>query len=319
MAAEGSEFRNSLRAANTIQYLSPLLDKDQEDVVKTACFACSNLARGKDTNLVEFFEADIPRRVIHLLDGDKALVTEAAWLLAYLTSHCDDGQLQQLVDMDLIPHLLAGVQGCKDDSNLLLPFIRTFGNLVASEDSSLTDQLLNKSAFTDLLQSTLTSDIRAIKKEALWVTSNLCASTLDHIQHLVTLDIVPTLIQLVSGGNFDIRKEAAICILNMIAKDYSLFCLCNTAQVSTSFIDFVSSHDADLVQMGIQFLNSALNYEPSLKSLYGSLMVTDALEACATSPEQHIRVGARFLLDRIYGSGNATPAMDSGANTPKIL
>jgi len=81
--------------------------------------------------------------------------------------------------------------------------------------------------------------------------------------------------------------------------------------------DFVRSQDDELIMLGMHLIHLALQYDPTARQRLLDLWVTDALEHCQLSADPAVREQADALLNRIYGSANATPGPDSGMNTPQ--
>ncbi|RUP11954.1 hypothetical protein BC936DRAFT_139924 [Jimgerdemannia flammicorona] len=90
IAAEADNFREQLRANGALLPLSRLLNSADKRLVQTVCFALSNLARGPNARINEYFTSGIATQLLrHLATDDMCeIVSELCWVLTYLT--CGD-------------------------------------------------------------------------------------------------------------------------------------------------------------------------------------------------------------------------------------
>ena len=79
------------------------------------------------------------------------------------------------------------------------------GNIVSGPDE-YSSQTLQSGEMVIALKSYLQSTHRHIKKETLWVLSNLTAGPTEHIDMLIEAGILP-LIMILMSSTFDIKKE----------------------------------------------------------------------------------------------------------------
>ncbi|KAJ2526610.1 hypothetical protein EV175_007631, partial [Coemansia sp. RSA 1933] len=90
MAAEGSEARNQLYANGVLQALLQLARTEAEpEVLQTAWFAVSNMARTPSTFFDALFGLEVPELVAQqtgAAGNDAACVVELAWVAVYLTA-----------------------------------------------------------------------------------------------------------------------------------------------------------------------------------------------------------------------------------------
>jgi len=117
--------------------------------------------------------------------------------------------------------------------------------------------------------------------------------------------------------NFDLRKEAVLPIVSL-AYEYTTFKKLPIQKLLPVFVEFLASQDLELVKASLQFIASLVQHSPRA----GVRMLTEAnapdnLELLLTMEDAEVRIGASRILDLVYGSANATPALDSGANTPR--
>jgi importin subunit alpha-1 len=184
-------------------------------LVQTACFALSNLARGPNAHLEEFFEAGIaPKLASHLINNTPDTVTEICWVLSYLTAGTDQF-IGKLLDEGIAPLLVQNLGPLQSQGPLALPLIRTCGNIASGPDD-YTDILINEEPFLPGIIALCQSDCRPVKKEALWVLSNITASRRPQVlEKVIQAGAIPVLTEIASHTNFDIRKEAAFSLTNI--------------------------------------------------------------------------------------------------------
>ncbi|CAG8829569.1 32097_t:CDS:2, partial [Racocetra persica] len=105
LAAEAPECRDLLRANEVLLPLIELLNSKNVNLVQT--IALSNLARGPNANLDEFFSAGITQHLLFYLEAEEMneVVSEISWVLTYLTSSEDDKYTQLLLKEGIVPLL----------------------------------------------------------------------------------------------------------------------------------------------------------------------------------------------------------------------
>lgn len=94
------------------------------------------------------------------------------------------------------------------DSIRCLPFIlkKNFSGNIASGPDEYGTQAMQSGELVIAMTSFLESTHRHIKKESLWVLSNLTAGPTEHIDAFIQAGTLPLVVNLMSS-TFDIRKE----------------------------------------------------------------------------------------------------------------
>lgn len=93
-------------------------------------------------------------------------------------------------------------------------FSNTAGNIVSGPDEYGT-QAMQSGALVKAMMSYLQSMHRHIKKESLWVLSNLTAGPTEHTDALIQAGILPLIMDLMSSA-YDIKKEVCSTILTFL-------------------------------------------------------------------------------------------------------
>jgi hypothetical protein len=115
-------------------------------------------------------------------EAPEHLATEAAWVLAYITaSH--EAHLNRMVALGVVPPMLSRLtdavdQMVQDEESgraLLIPLLRSLGNVAAGGGAAAVEQLLGPEA-APALQALVTcsqSHHHGLQREACWVLSNI--------------------------------------------------------------------------------------------------------------------------------------------------
>ncbi|KAF9430496.1 hypothetical protein BGZ94_006575 [Podila epigama] len=280
IAAEGTKFRDRLKDNGVLPHLIKLLDSKDLNLVQTSCFALSNLARGEGANHDEIVKAGVVRPLLHHLrvDTEPSVIAEAAWVVVYLTSGPDNVSTH-LLEHRLIPLLVAPLKDFLDQKALAIPLIRALGNIASGPDNN-TSSLIHEPGFLSSMLQFIQSDCRPVKKESLWLMSNITA---DHqssdLIKVIEAGFIPVLSQIATHENFDIRKEAR-------------------------FLDFLRTKDHELIQLGLRYVQLLLTAIPEGPALLSELDGVDALEAVILSDDRDQHRLASLLMDTYFGENN---------------
>ncbi|KAL0910890.1 hypothetical protein M5K25_018987 [Dendrobium thyrsiflorum] len=303
VAGEGEELRNILLAQGALIPLARLMVSDKGSMAQTAAWALSNLIKGPDsraaTDLIKVAGTlDAIKR--HLQMGDNELATEVAWVVVYLTA-LSEYALHVLAKSEVVP-LLIGRLAASDNLQLLIPVLRSLGNLIAGADYVISAVLIVGQDITDraisALVKCLKSENRALKKHKELVFSSEAASFL---------------LDLLSSAPFDIRKEAAFVLGNLCVSPGDgvrqpeiivnhLVSLVNNGCLP-GFLNLVRSPDVEAARLGLQFLELVMrgmpNGEgPKLVELEDGI---DAMERFQFHENEEMRIMANALVDKYFG------------------
>ncbi|CAG8602221.1 6447_t:CDS:10, partial [Diversispora eburnea] len=232
IAVEGAEYRNLLRANGVLVPLIKLLNSQDVNLVQTVCFALSNLARGPNAKLEEFFSMGITQHLFRHLEKDEMseVVSEISWVLTYLTSD-EDKYIQKLVEEGLAP--VKHMRPLLSYGPLALPLIRTFGNIASSPDNN-TIILINQPDFLSNMIEYIQSD---------------CSRHPEVLTKVINTGFIPILSVIATHNNFDIRKEAAYSLLNIASHE------------------FIRSQDVELIRLGLGYLEMLLTQVPDMQGI----------------------------------------------------
>ncbi|KAE8684815.1 Importin subunit alpha-9 [Hibiscus syriacus] len=246
---------------------------------------------------------------------DEEVATEVAWVVVYLSA-LSNFATGVLVKSDVL-HLLVERLATSNSLQLLIPVLRSLGNLVAGDSHTTSTILVPGHEITDgvikVLVKCLKSDHRVLKKEASWVLSNIAAGSIEHKQMIYSSEAVALLLRLLSTAPFDIRKEVAYVLGNLcvaptvgegkpnLVEDH-LVSLVQGGCLS-GFIDLVRSADIEAARLGLQFTELVLRGIPNGD---GPKLVEqedgiDAMERYQFHENEDLRNMANGLVDKYFG------------------
>lgn len=319
VAGEGEEMRNVLLSQGALPPLARMMLPDKGSTVRTAAWALSNLIKGPEpkaaTELIKI-EGVLDAIIRHLKKADEELATEIAWVVVYLSA-LSNYATSIMVKSDLL-RLLVERLATSDSLQLLIPILRSLGNLVASDAYTTNAVLVAGSKITDNviagLAKCLNSEHRVLKKEAAWVLSNIAAGSVEHKKLIFSSEATSALLRLVVTAPFDIRKEVAYVLGNLCVAPSEgatrpqliLEHLVSIVQRGClpGFIDLVRSADTEAARLGLQFLELVLRGMPDGE---GPKLVEredgiDAMERFQFHENDDLRNMANELVDKYFGA-----------------
>ncbi|KAG9453449.1 hypothetical protein H6P81_006353 [Aristolochia fimbriata] len=318
VAGEGEEMRNILLAQGVLPPLARMMLSDKGSTARTAAWALSNLIKGPDpkaANQLIKIEGALDAVVRHLGEADEELATEVAWVVVYLSALSNTAS-DLLVKRECV-QLLVQRLAASSSLQLLIPVLRSLGNLIAGDSRVTSDILVPGQCITDSIILALTkclkSEHRVLKKESAWVLSNVAAGSLAHKQLVYSSSATQVLLRLLSTAPFDIKKEVAYAIGNLcvapteggrppgvILEHLSSFvrngCL-------SGFISMVKSPDIEAARLGLQFLELVMRGLPNGEGvkLVEEEDGIDAMERFQFHENEELRLMANGLVDKYFG------------------
>lgn len=243
------------------------------------------------------------------------MATEVAWVVVYLSA-LSNVATSMLVKNDVL-QLLVDRLATSNSLQLLIPVLRSLGNLVAGDSHTIYAVLVPGRDITDsvikVLVKCLRSEHRVLKKEAAWVLSNIAASSVEHKRLINSSEAVPLLLRLLSTAPFEIRKEVAYVLGNLCVAPTegdgkpNLILEHLVSLVSggclPGFIDLVRSADTEAARVGLQFMELVLRGMPNGE---GPKLVEredgiDAMERFQFHENEDLRNMANGLVDKYFG------------------
>ncbi|KAI8329420.1 armadillo-type protein [Chlamydoabsidia padenii] len=311
MTDEDDSVRERIRNNGAVPPLVRMLDSDDSRTIQYACFALANLARGDEAALHIFMTSGIDKRLLHHLSKETPdTMTEVAWVMSYLTANSNEFRSKVMGEGFLQPmvhHLVTlAHQGV-----MVIPMLRTFGNLAGGPDETI-ELLVQQPSFLSTLLTLLTSDTRVVKKEALWVLSNITAAKRVHvIEQVDTPETIQQLTDLVLTGHFDIRQGAATCLMNMAHHGQKYMDSLNHRVLLKAFLDFIKSQDSELIRLGLGYVDMLLTRVTRGRDILDNTPgCMDALASVNPAPDPELYAFANRMVDQYYDENADHPAMD---------
>lgn len=302
-SGDSQECRDILRAQGIVVPMVNLLKCPVSTVVQSAAFALSNLARGEQVVAEEMIRAGIAPLILNLLSPGKHtidVVGEVAWVLSYLTAKpdCVPVFVSGGIISILVSFLNSLAQESPHKSQVVTPMLRSLGNVVSGPDE-YGALAMQSGELVIAMALYLQSSHRHIKKECLWVLSNLTAGLAQHVDMLIQAGILPLIIDLMSTS-FDIKKEASICVCNISYHGPKYLKAVLELNAMNAFINFLKSPDHDTVITGLQFVEMALRNVSAAKEMFEMSEGISCLEALEYSCNGTVAQYANELLDTYF-------------------
>ncbi|KAK8495893.1 hypothetical protein V6N11_046894 [Hibiscus sabdariffa] len=190
--------------------LAQLNERSKLSMLRNATWTLSNFCRGKPPTPFEQVKPALPilRELIYL--NDEEVLTDACWALSYLSDGPND-KIQAVIEAGVCPRLVELLG--HPAPTVLIPALRTVGNIVTGDDSQ-TQFMIDNKVLPHLYQLLIQNHKKSIKKEACWTISNITAGNRAQIQAVIEANIILPLVHLLQHAEFDIKKEAAWAISN---------------------------------------------------------------------------------------------------------
>ena len=144
--AADEDWRVRLHSNGVVKPMLKLLNTKNIEVLRTATWASTNLARGRRTSAMPFVSQAGERLITLLNHDDPVIVSEVAWLLSFLTAREDDA-VTYLLSKDLsntlvnsfvkrIKQVFSEATSNSNDIEVssLTPFVRCLGNVLSGPD-----------------------------------------------------------------------------------------------------------------------------------------------------------------------------------------
>ncbi|VVB07022.1 unnamed protein product [Arabis nemorensis] len=215
VAANSPKYRDVVLNHNAmLPLLSHFNEHSKLSMQRIATWTLANLCRGKPQPSFEQIKPAIPVLERLLQSTDEEVLKDACSALSYLSDESTDIR-QAVIDAGVIPHLINIL--CHPSPSVLVPALRTIGNIVTSRDDQ-TQMVLNHQVLHPLLNLLTNNSYKKIVKK----------SVLDHLQHhsswelkpdtMIDAGIIQSLVLLLQTADFKVKKEAAVGISNVTAR-----------------------------------------------------------------------------------------------------
>jgi hypothetical protein len=158
-----------------------------------------------------------------------------------------------------------------DNNQNLTAAIHILGNICTLEDNAIIGQLIKKEILSFLHSVIYDTKNRTVKRDIIWVVSNICGGSDELIKEVVLSDIFPTLLGLATDSVIEIKKEAAIALahicktgrldINMELLNHNIF--------RTLIIMLESTNDFTVIEMILNSISELLKSGVVLETING--------------------------------------------------
>uniref|UniRef100_A0A6S9SZD4 Importin subunit alpha n=1 Tax=Chrysotila carterae TaxID=13221 RepID=A0A6S9SZD4_CHRCT len=282
-------------------------------LLRNAVWTISNLCRGKQPPRWELIAPALPVLVHWICTvEDEEVITDACWALSYISEPAE--RVQALVDAGALPQL-ARLLG-HESQGVQTPALRAIGNVAAGSEAQTQAALAcgvlgtPSSGLGALLRSTK----KETRKESCWTISNLSATSDAQVAAVCAAGLLPTLIDMIKTEEYEIKKEAAYCIVNVVCNTRSAEVVERVVQLDAiaALCGLLDLPDASLLIAVLDAMESIMRagsprggdaaspnrYAPFVEQCGGF----DKLEALQTHPNETVYNKAAQLLEVFFGA-----------------
>ncbi|XP_008418410.1 transmembrane and coiled-coil domain-containing protein 6 isoform X1 [Poecilia reticulata] len=315
---ESEKVKERLLAQGIIPALAGCIQNHRHNlaVVEAAGFALFQLLQSKDAAqkvIPAVLASSLPSQLLSVLTPDPdfglAPAIECAWCLHSLTSSSseDHGELLAQGALKQCCSLLVSLGGAVADGNtdqgvelLVCPLLRCVGNLLSSCPSeALHSELGGVDLVAPLceLVVALLHTLPALAKETAWVLNNLTAHSTESCSALLTLNLVPRLLELLpfsQGINTMVLR-----VLANVAHKKKEFCI-RLAELGllSALTATLKMADQNVVTLSLEVLFMMIVSCPQIAEQFVSQGGLSVLEAIQYNSDGEVRRRATYLLEQ---------------------
>eukprot|EP00210_Caulerpa_lentillifera_P002264 g2174.t1 len=247
------------------------------------------------------------------------IVTEAAWLITYLTAS-DDDHLEALLAANVVPHLLNVFQmskgelktmDCEEIRVVLTPILRGLGNIASGISLSQVMELINyeNGMMMDCLHHCLESSHRGLQKEACVCLAKIAAACDDFIiEIMIQFHTLDRIFYFIIHAAPDIKREAAFVLANLCFTrneanvEFLKSILSKEPRLIGGIVSLMQDVDLDTVSLGLDFTEVILKSIPNGPTLVDEAKGIEALDNLHFSNvPAEIQDFAAELVDTYFG------------------
>lgn len=283
-------------SAQLIQDIYYRYKSNNVSIIRTLSWTFSNFLRGKPVSIDPENGSIVSKVLIDMVttSRDTEALSDALWGVTYGTDTTTLEYINLFFNQELLRQLVKNISE-STDINIQLPSLKTLGNFIRLDDHSMTQAIIEKPNFFEGLLSCSNNYKFSMRKESLYIMSNIAAGTVDQIKFLLSHDIFDRIVLPVLNvppgdkESYSIKKEAIWIASNVGCSD-SWKAVIDSPQLIEAVVKFYCGEETDSVirQQAVvnlfQFLFSNLD-DNGRKSL---LERVKNMEAVLTHEENEI-------------------------------
>eukprot|EP00736_Rhodelphis_marinus_P000154 Rmarinus@m.17436 len=304
LAGDSRECREQLLANGAIGPLITCLSEENvrmcpSTVVSTALWCLANLAQGPDPPLQAFDDAGAFSALVRILltSVEPKPIVEASWVLSHLTS-TSETHINRLCSLGIMNSLAA--KFVTDDVQILQPLLRVLGNVNAATKHA--DPIfLSRADIVRKVVKCLSSEHRAVVKEAAWILSNIFCGEPDVLAKFYEAGAVDALVSVLNRG-FDIKREAVFALANLVSN-------INTGEAPQrivalgglpAILSVLGAPDVSASRAALAVVGVVLARVPEGPRIVEEARGIEALESVMYSENQVLHDEANELIEKYY-------------------
>ncbi|KAL3858206.1 hypothetical protein ACJMK2_012808 [Sinanodonta woodiana] len=306
LAGDGKECRSFLHAQGVVAPLVKLLQSPMPAVVQSSAFAISNIARESQEITRDIVKCGviplIPQYLTPKPEG-RNILTEVAWVLTYISTSGEHTEnLVRFGIMRLIVDILVKLVTEQPlDGQAITPLMRCLGNICSGPDEySLA--ACDNSRILHALSQYLSSSIRHIIKETLWVLSNMAGEP--HVCQSVASEPLLSLITKNLSLGFDIKQEALYVLCNIAWHGEETTRHLVQQGVLHHIVPILKSSDVELLNLALAFCEMALRMCPESVQVMEQCDGVTQLEGLEYHRNADLASKASHLLETYFYMGD---------------
>jgi len=291
------------------------MENNHIQLLEMIVWSISNLCRGKPKPGLEHLSIVIPHLCNILQSVTGEILTNACWVLVYLSDGSNAMVLQEMDSCGIFQNC-ASMLGQSSDPSLILAFLRILCNFVFG-DTGYIHKFFN-SDILELISRALTTSTRDVRFEVCFLLSNIAEVGGQECIELI-LDsptLIYTIIEIIQSGHMDLKVEA-LWIVGNIAEQGSEEQLQKLVQLGMIplLCHNVETYDVKTILMILDAIDNILiagdrlgeNYRLTLDEHGG----VDMIESLQTYVNDDVYRRAVEIIDSYFG-GDDSDDWDEG-------
>ncbi|OMJ92462.1 hypothetical protein SteCoe_4802 [Stentor coeruleus] len=249
----GDSSYSRLTLIDFIPLLLDLINKIPQNLWNNIIWTLSNFCRGK-----LYIPREATNQILSIIPKvlktyDDNLVTNSCWVLSFIsTSGCE--RVEDIINLDILRNLIEILHF--EPGNFTLPCLRTLGNILWGSDQA---QKLLDLGFLDCVCKLLNQSKIELKKEMLWILSNITAGSDEQIKCVLGHPCIRIVIKCLEDPDIEVRNEAVWVISNATnAEDEKLVIKVIEIGAFNSICDFLNFSDSKVIMMVLQGIDNLL-------------------------------------------------------------
>ena len=216
VCGEHFNFRNAVIGMNFMDLLLAKIGQYSTlRQLRVAVWVAVTIVKEKPSPPIEVVQPLLPVMADVLLkQTDEEVLINAGFALAYLTDMST--QMSTLAfHYAIVPRL---IKLCtSENEKLSRAVLRTLGNMLSTDDQKLTDDVINMGLLPPLHVVLTSSHSAALRKEVLWLLSNIAAGSQHNIASLIRYMFIPSVVSCLERGNNLAKREAMWVVRNILS------------------------------------------------------------------------------------------------------